>query len=112
MNQFARFTRPIKRKYKFGLSFFRSNWSLRDYPIEYRRQEMLDLTDTNLTMFPWEARVIGWYVMHGDGQTKKEAYLKLKEKFDAFKSEGQELPRPGFCFTDNADLITYALSGK
>lgn len=95
MNQYTRFTRPIKRFYKLIVSPLKSNWSLRDYPIEFRQQEMLDLSETNLTMYPWEARIINWYWMNGDGQTKKEAYLKLKEKFDTYKSEGRELPKPG-----------------
>lgn len=41
--------------------------------------------------------------MHGDGLTKKEAYSKLKEKFDSFKLEGRALPRPG-----SKVRITYA----
>ncbi|MGO4500094.1 hypothetical protein AB4114_29890 [Paenibacillus sp. 2RAB27] len=95
MSQLARFKRSIKTIYKLIISKLKSNWSLRDYPIEYRQQEMLDLTDTNLTMYPWEARIINWNTMNGDGYTKKEAFLKLREKFEKYKSEGRELPRPG-----------------
>jgi hypothetical protein len=43
-------------------------------------------------MYPWEARIINWYWMNGDGHSKGEAYLKLKEKFDKHKSEGHILP--------------------
>lgn len=85
----------LKDQFKLFISKLKSNWSLRDYPIKYRQQEMLDLTDTNLTMYPWEARIINWNTMNGDGYTKKEAFLKLKEKFEKYKSEGRELPRPG-----------------
>ncbi|OUS75271.1 hypothetical protein B1748_17415 [Paenibacillus sp. MY03] len=95
MNGFATLSRPIKRIYRLVLSQFKTKWTLNNYPIEYRQQEMLDLSDTNLTMFPWEARIINWYWMNGDGHSKKEAYIKLKEKFDVYKSEGHELPRPG-----------------
>ncbi|MBD8497249.1 hypothetical protein [Paenibacillus arenosi] len=95
MNQFAQITRPIKRTYKFIISFFKSNWELQDYPIEFRQQQVLDLSESNLTMYPWEARIINWYWMNGDGQSKEEAYLKLKEQFDKHKLEGNKLPRPG-----------------
>ncbi|WP_438449478.1 hypothetical protein [Gorillibacterium sp. sgz5001074] len=95
MNQFSKYTRPLKRTYKFLFSFFKSSWNLHDYPIEFRQQQLLDLSETNLTMYPWEARIINWYWMNGDGQTKTEAYLKLKEQFDKHKSEGHILPRPG-----------------
>lgn len=95
MNQFSEFTRPIKRIYKFLFSCFKSNWNLQDYPIEFRQQQLLDLSESNLTMYPWEARIINWYWMNGDGKSKTEAYLKLKEKFDKHKSEGHILPRPG-----------------
>ncbi|MDQ0059985.1 hypothetical protein [Paenibacillus harenae] len=90
MNQFSKFTRPINRTYKFLFSFFKSNWNLQDYPIEFRQQQLL-----NLSEYPWEARIINWYWMNGDGQSKTEAYLKLKEKFNKYKSEGHLLPRPG-----------------
>jgi len=95
LNKLAEFLRPIKRLYKSLLSLLKSDWSINDYPIEFRQQEVLDLNHTNLTMFPWEARIINWYWMNGDGQTKQEAYLKLKEKFELYKSEGKSLPRPG-----------------
>jgi hypothetical protein len=95
MNRVSELTRPIKRYYKFVLSFIKSNWTLNDFPIEFRQQEMLDLSGTNLTMFPWEARIINWYWMNGSGNSKMEAYINLKERFEAHLAEGLKLPRPG-----------------
>lgn len=95
MNRFNKITRPIKRIYKLLFSYLKSNWDLDDYPIEFRQQQMLDLSGSNLTMYPWEARVVNWYWMNADGHSKSEAYLKLKEKFDKHKLEGNNLPRPG-----------------
>lgn len=95
MNRLSKFTRPIKRMYKFLFSFTKNKWDLQDYPIEYRQQQIMDLSDSNLTVYPWEARIINWYWMNGDGHSKGEAYLKLKEKFDKHKTEGHILPRPG-----------------
>ena len=46
-------------------------------------------------MFPYESRIINWYWMNGSGYTKEEAYKNLKEKFQKYKLEGNELPRPG-----------------
>lgn len=95
MNRVAELIRAFKRVYKLTLSFLKSNWTLNDYPIEFRQQETHDLSGTNLTMYPWEARIINWYWMNGDGNSKEEAYNKLKDRFDAHKADVLELPRPG-----------------
>jgi hypothetical protein len=50
MNKKARLTRPFKIRYKLLSSYFKSSWSLADYPLEYRQQEMLDLSGTHLTI--------------------------------------------------------------
>ncbi|MCT1400844.1 hypothetical protein M4D81_17565 [Paenibacillus sp. p3-SID867] len=76
MNRLSKFTRPIKRMYKFLFSFTKNKWDLQDYPIEFRQQQILDLSDSNLTMYPWEARIINWYWMNGDGQgIQKEKHI-------------------------------------
>lgn len=59
-----------------------------DYPIEYVRQKVEDLSRTNLTMFPWETRTINWYWMNAGGYSKIEAYKNLKDKINAYKAEG------------------------
>ncbi|OKP88492.1 hypothetical protein A3844_07245 [Paenibacillus helianthi] len=95
MNKISEFNRPFKAVLKQFLSYRSSSWNLHDYPIEFRKQKMLDLTGTNLTMYPWEARIVNWYWMNGDGSSKKEAYLRLEENFEQYKSAGKDLPRPG-----------------
>ena len=96
MNKLAEFTRPFKIIVKRILSYSDNNLELDSYPIEFRKQNMVEeLSKTNLIMFPWNARIINWYWMSGSGNTKTEAYLKLKESFEKYKIENKILPRPG-----------------
>ncbi|RUT28047.1 hypothetical protein EJP77_18705 [Paenibacillus zeisoli] len=107
MNKVAEFLRPYKAIYKRCLSYFTKNWDLENFPIEYRKQEMSDLTGTHLTMYPWEARIINWFWMNGDGHSKEEAYKNLEERFKKHVSKGREIPRPGTRMT-----LTFASSDK
>ncbi|MCM3783433.1 hypothetical protein M3231_10645 [Neobacillus mesonae] len=84
-----------KTAYKMASSFFKSNWSLRDYPIEFMNQEVKDESDSYLKKYPWEARILNWYWMRGEGQTKEEAYADLRANFEAYLQKGGDLPRPG-----------------
>jgi hypothetical protein len=95
MNRLAYFSRPFKVLLKRILSYTNSNWNLNNYPIEFREQKMLDLSNTNLKMFPWQARIINWYWMSGNGNTRREAFFELKENFEKYKLEKKSLPRPG-----------------
>lgn len=95
MNKITIITRPIKRHCKRILSYYKKDWSLSDYPVEFYGQKVEDLSGTNLTMFPWEARIIDWYWMNADGYSKIEAHKKLMDRFNAYKEEGHQLPRPG-----------------
>lgn len=88
-------TESWKTAYKMAASFFKSNWSLRDYPIEIINQEIQPESDSYSKKYPWEARVLNWYWMRGEGDTKEEACANLQRNFDAYLARGGELPRPG-----------------
>ncbi len=80
---------------KYILSFFKSEWDLDDYPIRMKHQKY-DPSDLSgrLIPIPWIAQVINWELMVGYGDTKEEAMLDLKNKFDKYRKKN-ELPRPG-----------------
>ncbi len=86
--------RKLIATYKKILSYFKSNWTLKDYPLVFERQ--VDEKDTvlNTILDPWVVMIISWYEMVGTGKTKEEAYLALKKRFDIY-SQSYRLPRPG-----------------
>ncbi len=81
---------------KYIQSFFKSDWTLEDYPIEFRH---FDIDESSMhrrfTPAPWFVRIANWWAMFGHGQTKTEAYGELKRRFDEYKNRGLTLPRPG-----------------
>ena len=89
-------------------SYFKREWTVRDYPIRFRRQppDSGNYSGPRFKSFPWEASVIGWPAMSGDGNTKQEAFQALTQRLSAF---GKPLPRPGtgvpieFSKTDRID---------
>lgn len=88
-------TESWKTAYKMAASFFKSNWSLRDYPIEIINQEIQPESDSYSKKYPWEARVLNWYWMRGEGDTREAACSNLQRNFEAYLERGGELPRPG-----------------
>jgi hypothetical protein len=89
----------LKSWSKYLLSFRKRDWSLSDYPVEFRRQDTDESFPGSLgnsvVVKPWEARIIKWYWMNGTGETKEQALEELRNRFNAFKAEGNPLPRPG-----------------
>jgi hypothetical protein len=89
-------------------SYFKREWTVKDYPIRFRRQphDSGNYSAPRFKSFPWEASVIGWPSMSGDGNTKQEALQALAKRLSAFK---KPLPRPGtgvpveFSKTDRID---------
>ncbi|WP_336775763.1 hypothetical protein [Paenibacillus sp. MMO-58] len=68
---------------------YEKNWSVDDYPIEYSEQ------NSNAAAIRWKAGIKGWSWMSGHGNDREDAYLDLVKTFDAYKKEGNTLPRPG-----------------
>jgi hypothetical protein len=82
---------------KRALSFRKASWSLSDYPVRLRKQDVTKVTpwSDRAKMQPWVAQVINWYGISGGGATRAEAYADLSAKFDAFRETHETLPRPG-----------------
>jgi hypothetical protein len=86
----------LKAFSKYLLSFFKTNWTLEDYPVRFRHFRVDESgARRRLTPVPWMARVINWPLMFGHGQTKEEAYADLKRHFEEYKGQSKTLPRPG-----------------
>src|SRR5262249_7703576 len=76
------------------LSFFKSDWHLSDYPLEYRHQKNPPQIG-RLIPIKWQVRIVNWGFVAGHGQTKEEALANLHELFEDRKRSGLKLPRPG-----------------
>jgi hypothetical protein len=86
----------LKAVSKYISSFFKTNWTLEDYPVRFQHFRVDESgAGRRLTPVPWMARVTNWPLMFGHGQTKEEAYADLKRHFEKYKGESQTLPRPG-----------------
>lgn len=99
---------PAVAGWKRFTSYFKREWTVEDYPIRFRRQppDRGNFPAPRFRSFPWEASVINWPSMSGDGNTKQEALQALAQRLSAFK---KPLPRPGtgvpieFSKTDRID---------
>jgi hypothetical protein len=88
--------------WKYCLSFRQSEWDLSDYPVVIREQTT-DLTPglklPGLEQQRYLARVVNWWMLHGGGNTPRDAIQDLAVHFEDMKSnrerEGKPLPRPG-----------------
>ena len=88
------------RSLKYLLSFFKSSWTLNDYPIRYVRQDPGLITEIGFRSEGWEssrwrAQVEGWPLMFGLGETRQAAARQLQDNFSAYRESGDPLPRPG-----------------
>jgi hypothetical protein len=84
---------PMQLLIKKIKSYFKSDWKLEDYPVVYRLQKAEDLRNPG-RFKKCQAEIINWYYLKGLGDTKSEAYIDLKNKFDNYKKDNI-LPRPG-----------------
>jgi hypothetical protein len=80
----------VKRAVAYLLSFRKKEWTLEDYPIRYRRQKG-DLPQLK----PWIARIPGWWVMTGLGDSREEALADLRRSVEEHRERHGALPRPG-----------------
>jgi len=87
-------TERLKAFWKKLLSYTKATWDIDDYPLRYRKQ-----TDTveqyNVgELKPWVVQVINWWTMTGLGDSKKDAFERLKGNFKSYV-EHNKAPRPG-----------------
>ena len=80
----------FKALLKYITSFLKSDWSIDDYPLRYRKQ-----TKTSPQMPLWVVQIINWWVMTGAGDTREEAYQNLAQRVEERRAAGASLPRPG-----------------
>ena len=88
-------------RWKYLLSFRKSDWDLDDYPIVVRKQEddgpapFPALNDpVQFTMPAYVARVVNWN-LDGFGGTRAEALADLRERFTKACARRSSKPRPG-----------------
>ena len=79
--------------FKWAMSFFKSEWELKDYPVRFREQGKEDPSIPR-----WSAQIVNWWQISGVGDTKQEAWQNLLESFCAAKEYKGRLPRPGTGF--------------
>lgn len=92
----------LRARWKFLLSFLKSDWELSDYPIIVRRQEdggagpNPALNDpVRFTMPAYVARVVNWTALDGCGTTRAEALADLDRRFKNACERRAAKPRPG-----------------
>ena len=76
-------------------SFSKTEWTLEDYPIRFREQNIPQKPGGRLIPIPWIAQIINWWQIGGHGDTKEEALENLKRSFENYRSTHEKLPRPG-----------------
>jgi hypothetical protein len=85
--------------WKWCLSFRKSEWSLRDYPVTIHRQKPSETDQgTRVKLIPCLASIVNWHLC-GIGNTPSEALADLEKTFAKKKTEKwnkqEPLPRPG-----------------
>ncbi|HXD77035.1 MAG TPA: hypothetical protein VN616_04465 [Puia sp.] len=78
--------------YKRLLSYRKTDWTAKDYPIRYKRS---NVPDSNEGAREWTAQVIKWWIMFGSGGTKIAALDDLHATIERYRQANQVLPRPG-----------------
>ncbi len=94
---------------KYIKSFFKSDWTLADYPVAFRQSP----PDASCTLrgakpVPWFVRIVNWWPMFSHGETKEEAYAGLRQRFDDYKNAGNKLPRPGVKRMPTIEIVSQA----
>jgi len=85
-------------RWKYLLSFRKSDWEFEDYPIIVRKQG--DAGGEWGEEVRWKrpayiARVVGWTALDGTGDTREEALDNLREQFRSACKRRDAKPRPG-----------------
>jgi hypothetical protein len=74
---------------KYALSFLENNWSLKDYPLRFKKQKNVPIGNE------WSVQIINWWVVCGLGKTKSDAYRMLEKSFESCSKNRTNKPRPG-----------------
>lgn len=85
-------------RWKYLLSFRKSNWDFEDYPVIVRKQGNAGQSwgeDARFTTPPYIARMVNWTGLDGFGDTPVAAKQDLKEAFDRACARRGSQPRPG-----------------
>jgi hypothetical protein len=94
----------LKSIIKRLLSYAKSQWDFEDYPIEIweKHNEVAKNMD-------YRAHIINWSGMIAVGESKQKALENLRVRFNSYKAQNLDLPRPGtkkrigFASTENID---------
>jgi hypothetical protein len=85
-------------RWKYLLSFRKSDWELEDYPVLVRRQNDTNTAwgdEVRFTSSAYIARVVNWTGLDGFGSTRKEALDDLRIRFRSACERRKAKPRPG-----------------
>jgi hypothetical protein len=74
---------------KQALSYRKSKWVFKDYPVDVYKLKSVD------PKYAYGARILYWPAMTQLGAIPAEAIEELKKKFEAYVKEKDKLPRPG-----------------
>jgi hypothetical protein len=90
--------RRLLRAWFYLRSFFRRPWTLEDYPVVVRRQD-LPRADAGMPAIvrdlpPYVAMVDGMMIA-GVGDTPDAARAQLAQRFEDYRASHDRLPRPG-----------------
>lgn len=95
--------KQLKARFYYFLSFFKSNWTFEDYPLEAWTNSNAEEDDIR-----YGAKFTNWETFIAHGSSSVEAISNLRDNFTKYRKEN-ELPRPGskvpiqFAETDRID---------
>jgi hypothetical protein len=109
-----RFQNRSVAAWKWLLSFAKSEWSFKDYPVAIRKHKHdPGEAPSRLKPVAVSAAIVNWWTLSGSGDTREAAVSDLKQNFSrelqARRSEGKRMPRPGshvpleFASTENVN---------
>lgn len=94
----------IKALIKQIKSYFKRDWNFDDYPTKTWKNP-----NAGEHKVAYGAGIINWSVIVGHGETPEKALIALKDRFNLYKDNNDDLPRPGtkvpfkFSSTENID---------
>jgi hypothetical protein len=105
----------LERLKKFLASFFKSEWTLSDYPLTVRelKANVQLPPGSRFKVVRCTAQILGWPSVHGHGDTREEAMQALANRFEK-RIAAAKPPRPGtecfditFASSDRLDQVEY-----
>ncbi|HEY0701732.1 MAG TPA: hypothetical protein VGD60_03100 [Candidatus Acidoferrales bacterium] len=112
MAKFTEIPWQLLAMWKWLASFFKNNWTLKDYPIRFVYRAPDDPHSSGrFKPLCWQAQIVNRKGMGGYGITKMEALDSLRKIFERFQARTPrpEWPRPGSKFEE---LVTFAVAAK